>query len=235
MAIPVIGSLNGVTDAGWTDYAKGMEEAGAAAIELNVYMLPADIHTTSAEVEQRYLDILAKVRETVSIPVAMKLSPFFSATANMAERLVAAGADGLVLFNRLYQPDLDLDQLSVNPSLTYSSPAEIRLPLLWIAVLHGRLNTSLAATTGVDSHLQVVKYLLAGADAVQTTSALLRHGSRHLRVLREGLERWLEEREYPSVAKLKGAMSQRNVADPEAYERANYLQTLLSYHAPHAA
>ncbi|MGD2082329.1 MAG: dihydroorotate dehydrogenase-like protein [Chromatiales bacterium] len=235
MDIPVIGSLNGITDEGWTDYARSMEQAGAAALELNVYLLPADPQSTSDEVEQRYLDILGKVRSTVSIPIAMKLSPFFSATGHMAQRLLAGGANGLVLFNRLYQPDLDPDTMEVTPSLKLSSPEEMRLPLLWIGILYGRLSGSLAASTGVDSEREVVKYLMAGADAVQTTSALLRQGADHLATLRDGLARWMEQHGYESVGQMKGAMSQQNVADPEAYERANYLQTLWSYRAPHAA
>jgi dihydroorotate dehydrogenase (fumarate) len=228
-AVPIIASLNGITRTGWVDFARRIEEAGASALELNVYYIPADLSVTGREVEELYLEVLRQVRAAVRIPIAMKLSPFFSAPAEMARRLVSEGADGLALFNRFYQPDFDLETLEVAPTLHLSRPDEIRLPLLWIAILRGRLEASLAATTGVHSGDEVVKYLLAGADAVMTTSALLKHGPRHLETLVSGLRHWMERRNYASVEQMKGAMSQRNVADPAAFERANYIKTLESF------
>lgn len=227
--VPIIGSLNGVTKAGWTDYAREMVDAGAKAIELNIYHIPANISETGREVEQRYIDIVKAVRGSVRVPVAVKLSPFFSSMGEMARRLVEAGADGLVLFNRFYQPDFDLDELEVVPDMELSTPSEIRLPLLWIAVLHGRINASLAATRGVHSGIEVIKYLMAGADAVMTTSALLRNGVGHLTTLIDGMKIWMEKRGYESVAQMKGSMSQLKVADPAAFERANYIKVLQSY------
>ncbi|MFQ5690329.1 MAG: dihydroorotate dehydrogenase-like protein [Gemmatimonadota bacterium] len=227
--IPVLGSLNGITAEGWIDYATRMEEAGASGIELNIYYLPTESERSGAEVEQRYVDILTAVKEAVRIPVALKLNPYFSAMAHMAARLDEAGADALVLFNRFYQPDFDLESLEVVPSLVLSQPSEIRLPLLWIAVLYGRLRASLAASTGVHGGTEVVKYLLAGADVVMATSALLRHGVEHLATLRGELTEWMERREYESVSQLKGSMSQRSVADPTAFARANYIKVLEGF------
>jgi len=231
--IPIIASLNGITNTGWIEYARLMQEAGARGIELNIYYIPADLITSGREVEQRYIDIVKAVKAAVSIPVAVKLSPFFSAIGSMAKALDDAGADALVLFNRFYQPDFDLDKLEVAPNLQLSTPDEIRLPLLWIAVLHGKLRASLGATRGVHSPVEVVKYLMAGADAVMTTSALLKHGVDYLGTLREGLRTWMEMRRYGSVAQMKGSMSQRNVSDPTAFERANYIKTLESYKVEH--
>ena len=233
VAVPLIGSLNGMTDQGWTSFARLIAEAGAHAIELNVFSLPTDPAISARDVEQRTVDVVTAVRRTVAIPVAVKLSPFFSAPGELAMRLVAAGADGLALFNRFYQPDFDLERLEVEPSLELSKPNEIRLPLLWIALLHGRVRVSLAATTGVESATEVVKYLLAGADAVMTTSALLRHGVGHLRTLIAGLSEWLERHECDSVAQIRGSMSLRKVANPEAFERANYIRILQSYRSPY--
>ena len=230
--VPIIASLNGMTREGWVDFARKIEQAGASALELNVYYIPADLSATGRDVEELYLDVLREIRAAVDIPIAMKLSPFFSAPGEMARRLVSDGADGLVLFNRFYQPDFDLETLEVTPALQLSRPDEIRLPLLWIAILHGRLKTSLAASTGVHSGDEVVKYLLAGADAVMTTSALLKHGPRHLETLLNGLRQWMERRGYSSVEQMKGAMSQENVADPAAFERANYIKTLELFQAP---
>ncbi len=227
--VPIIASLNGVTNAGWIDYAKQMQQAGAHAIELNVYFIAADLDMSGRQVEERVLDILRAVKRAVSIPVAIKLSPFFSAFGNMARQLDEAGADALVLFNRFYQPDFDLDHLEVVPNLHLSTPHEVRLPLLWIAVLSGRIKASLAATTGVHSGVEVVKYLLAGADAVMSTSAVLEHGPAHLGLLVTELRTWLEARDYASVSQMKGAMSQRKVADPTAFERANYVKILETY------
>jgi Dihydroorotate dehydrogenase len=233
--IPVIASLNGVTNAGWVEYAKEMQGAGADAIELNIFYIPASISTSGREVEQRYEDVIRAVRGAVSIPIAVKLSPFFSSMGEMATRFVMAGANGLVLFNRFYQPDFDLDELEVVPDLELSSASEIRLPLLWIAVLRGRLNCSLAATRGVQTAVEVVKYVMAGADAVMTTSALLRNGTGHLTTLLKGFTDWMEKREYESVAQMKGSMSQQKVADPAAFERANYIKVLQSYKSPYIA
>jgi len=227
--IPVIGSLNGITNEGWVDTARMMQEAGASGIELNVYYIPANLYITGREVEQRYLDILKEVKNSISIPVALKLSPFFSAMGNMARQFDEAGADALVLFNRFYQPDFDLDKLDVKVNLELSTTSEIRLPLLWIAVLYGRINASLAATRGVHSHIEAIKYLMAGADAVMTTSALLRHGIDFLTTLVDGLRTWMEDREYESVRQMKGSMSQINCLDPGAYERANYIKIIESY------
>ncbi|HWA82246.1 MAG TPA: dihydroorotate dehydrogenase-like protein [Fimbriimonadaceae bacterium] len=230
--VPVIGSLNGVTELGWIEYAKDMVEAGAKAIELNIYFLPVDIGLTGAEVEEQYIHVVQAVRQAVKVPVTVKLSPFFSATANMAKRLVDAGASGLVLFNRFYQPDFDLDNRAVESKLDLSQPPEIRLPLLWISVLYGRLKCSLAATTGVESHVEALKYVLAGADAVYTTSSLLRHGEQQLGKIVQGFRDWMEQNEYESVAQMKGSMSQRNCAEPGAFVRANYIKVLQSFKNP---
>jgi dihydroorotate dehydrogenase (fumarate) len=227
--VPVVASLNGVTPTGWTGYARELAEAGADAIELNVFYIPADLGVTGREVEQRYEDIVREVSDAVPVPVAVKLSPFFSATGEMATRLAGAGARGLVLFNRFYQPDFDLARLDVAPTLELSTPGEIRLPLLWIAVLHGHVRASLAASTGVHSADEVVKYLLAGADVVMTTSALLHHGPEYLRTLVDGLATWLDDKGYASVAQVKGSMSRQHVADPKAFERANYMRVLQSW------
>ncbi|MFN8219537.1 MAG: dihydroorotate dehydrogenase-like protein [Fimbriimonadales bacterium] len=227
--IPIIGSLNGVTDTGWTEYARDMQEAGAEAIELNVYSIPADLSLTGRDVEEMVLDVAKAVSSSVDIPVAMKLSPFFSAFGDMAKRVCDTGIAGLVLFNRFYQPDFDLDKLEVVPSLELSTSAEMRLPLLWIALLYGRLPVSLAATTGVHTGADAVKYVMAGADAVMATSALLQHGASHLRTMLDGMKEWMERQGYDSVEQMRGSMSQAKVADPNAFERANYLKTLQSY------
>ncbi len=232
-AIPIIGSLNGITHEGWVDYARKIEQAGAKGLELNVYYIPADLDLSGREVEQRYLEVVRAIKKSVTIPIALKLSPFFSSPGHMARQLVDAGADALVLFNRFYQPDFDLEKLEVVPDLTLSHPSEIRLPLLWIAVLRGRIEASLAATTGVHSREEVIKYLMAGADAVMTTSALLKNGAGFLQTLVDGLSRWLEQGGYASVEQMKGSMSQQHVADPSAFERANYIKVLESYKNPY--
>ena len=229
LAIPVIGSLNGTTDHGWIAYAKAIEEAGANALELNIYFIPADISMTGTAVEERYLAIVRAVRAMVSIPVAVKVSPYFSSIGNMALALEQAGADGLVLFNRFYQPDIDLGQLKVLTDLKLSTPHEIRLALLWIAVLAGRARASLAATTGVSTADEVIKYLLVGADVVMTTSALLRHGVEHMATLLAGLEAWLSARGFGSLDDMRGIMSQEELQDPQAFERANYIAILQGY------
>jgi len=227
--IPIIGSINGISPEGWTDYARRIEAAGAAAIELNAYYIATDPAMSGAAVEDMYLEVVRTVKSAVRIPVAMKLSPFFSSTANMAKRLAEAGADGLVLFNRFYQPDFDLDEMEVLSDLNLSAPSEMRLPLRWIAILHGRVPCSLAATTGVHSGRDAAKYLLAGADAVMTCSALLKNGIGHMRVMRDELQSWMESKEYGSLEEMKGAMSQRAVANPAAFERANYIKILEEY------
>jgi len=229
--IPVMGSLNGITNEGWVDTARLMQDAGASGIELNAYYIPARLYTKGRDVEKRYLEILKAVKAAVSVPVAMKMSPFFSATGNMARQFDEVGADALVLFNRFYQPDMDLDEMEVVTDLKLSTPDEIRLPLLWIGVLHGRINASLAATTGVHSPVELIKYLLAGADVVMTTSGMLQQGIGFLTTLVDGLRDWMEAREYDSVAQLKGSMSQLNCLNPGAFERANYIKILENYKA----
>lgn len=227
--VPVIASLNGVTNEGWISYAKLIEEAGAKALELNIYFIPADLTMTGHAAEQRYLDILRSVRAAVSIPLAVKLSPYFSSVGNMALALQDAGADALVLFNRFYQPDLDLRRLQALTDLKLSEPNEIRLPLLWLAILAGRVKVSLAGSTGVASADEVAKYLMVGADVVMTASALLQHGPGHMATLLAGLENWLAASEFVSLEQVRGVMSQRKLKDPEALERANYIKILQGY------
>ncbi len=227
--IPVIASLNGITDHGWIEYAREIEAAGAAALELNIYFIPSDLTLTGRDVEARYLDILKAVKETVNIPVAVKIGPYFSAPGHMALQLDKVGADGLVLFNRFYEPDIDVSRLALVSDLALSNAYEIRLPLLWIGVLAGKVKASLAATSGVESGTEVVKYLLAGADVVMTTSALLRHGIGHMKVLLDQLENWLEARGISSPDRIRGRMSHAAVDDPTAFERANYIQVLQGY------
>ena len=227
--IPVIGSLNGTSNRGWVSYARQIEEAGAGGLELNIYIVPADPRIGGNEVEHGYLSILRAVKEAVTIPVAVKLSPYFSSMGHLATSLVEAGADGLVLFNRFYEPDIDLEQLALLPNLDLSTPAEIRLPLLWIGVLSGRIRASLAASTGVDSANEVIKYLLAGADIVMSTSALLRRGIAHMKALGDGLKDWLAARDLNTLDRIRGRLSQRNVADPTAFTRANYIRILQGY------
>ena len=229
LEIPVIGSLNGVTHSGWVDYAHDIESAGAQALELNIYFIPSNPAVSGGDVEQRYLDIVHAVTSAVNIPVAVKIGPYFSSPGNMAVKLVEVGAKGLVLFNRFYQPDIDPLKLSVETSLDLSHPYEMRLPLLWIGVLAGRINASLAATTGVESAEDVVKYLLAGADVVMTTSSLLRNGLSHMQALSSGLEDWLGSLGLNSPDDIRGKLSHGNMDNPEAYERANYIKTLQDF------
>ncbi len=233
--IPVIASLNGSTSEGWIDYARLMQEAGASAIELNVFYIPANIDVTGREVEERYVEIVKHVKSAVTVPVALKLSPFFSAFGNMARQLDEAGADALVLFNRFYQPDFDIDHLEVALSLELSAPTEIRLPLAWIAMLYGRLSASLAATRGVHSAAEIIKYVMAGADAVMTTSALLKNGIDYAGRLLRDVEEWMEAREYASIEQMKGSMSEQNVADPTAFKRGNYIKILEQYKSAYMA
>jgi dihydroorotate dehydrogenase (fumarate) len=227
--IPVIASLNGVSSGGWIDFARSMEQAGADALELNVYHLPTDPMRTGAQVEADYLALVREVRRHVAIPLAVKLPHFFSAIANVACELARAGANGLVLFNRFYQPDIDLEQLEVVPDLTLSSPAELRLRLRWVAILHGRVPADLAVTGGVHSADDVLKAAMAGAACAMMTSALLQRGVSHVGTVLTGLRRWMDEHEYESIRQMQGSMSQRRVADPAAFERANYLKVLRSY------
>jgi len=227
--VPVIASLNGTTSGGWVTYATRLVDAGADAIELNVYDVITDPQVTGLEVESRVLDLVGSVRAEVAVPVAVKIGPWFSALANMASKLADAGADGLVLFNRLYQPDIDLEVPSVRPRLMLSVPGNVRQSVAWIGILSGQVPLSLAASGGVDSAQDVVKLILAGADATMTTAALLRHGPEHVASLVTGLERWLDERGYESVEQAKGSVSFSKAAEPEAYQRANYYQTLHSW------
>jgi dihydroorotate dehydrogenase (fumarate) len=222
--IPVIGSLNGITPGGWVRYAGSMQNAGAAAIELNVYYLPGDPQIDGRQVEQRYLDVLARVKGAVEVPVAVKLSPFFSSIGEMAQRLDQAGADGLVLFNRFLQPDINCETLAPAPDVPLSTAAEIRLPLTWIALLHGRLRASLAATTGVEVATDVVKYVLAGADVVQSASALLRHGPAYAGVLLDGLRDWMLRKGFTTLDEVRGMLAVHD--DRSARERGDYVSAL---------
>jgi dihydroorotate dehydrogenase (fumarate) len=230
--IPVIASLNGSSAGGWTDYAKLIQKAGADALELNIYHIPTDPNQTAADVENQYLDILRAVKANVTIPVAVKLSPFFTNFANMAKRLSEGGADGLVLFNRFYQPDIDLETLEIRPNILLSTPMAMRVPLRWIALLHGRINASLAATSGVHRASDVLKTLMAGADVTMLCSALIRHGIRQIGTIERDLVAWLEEHEYESVQQLKGSLSQKNCPDPTAFERAQYMRAISNYYLP---
>lgn len=227
--IPVIASLNGVSKGGWMSYASRMEEAGADALELNIYYVAANPGMDSAAVEKMYLDNITSVKQSVQIPVSVKLSPYFSAFANMATKMEMAGADGLVLFNRFYQPDINLEILEVLPSLELSRSLEKRLPLRWIAILRPHLKCSLAANTGIHSAEDAIKMILAGADAVMMTSLLLQKGIDTLGILLKEMEEWMDEKGYTSVDEMRGAMSSASVAEPAAFERANYLKMLQSY------
>jgi dihydroorotate dehydrogenase (fumarate) len=227
--IPVIASLNGTTNEGWTEHARALEQAGAAAIELNVYSIPIDPAVSGSEIERRTLEIVRQVVTTVKIPVSIKLAPYFSAMAHMANELAGAGAKGLVLFNRFYAPDIDLATLRVKRSLPLSTAFELPLSLVWIALLSRRVKCSLAASRGVETHEQVIKYLLAGADVVMTTSALLRHGPEHLTTMREGLEQWLGENRYPSVDAIRGLKDATHVEHVDALLRAQYVAALTDY------
>jgi dihydroorotate dehydrogenase (fumarate) len=229
LQIPIIASLNGISTGGWIKYAKKMEEAGADALELNVYYIPTDPKLTGTEVESRYVEVLQAVKETVRIPVAIKLNPFFSALANVAHRLDEAGADGLVLFNRFYQPDINLETLEVIPNVILSTPHALRIPLRWIAILYRRVRASLAATSGIHTAEDVLKMLMAGADVTMMCSALLRHGPTHIKKVLDDMNRWMTEHEYVSVQQMKGSMSQKSIADPSAFERANYMKALQSF------
>jgi dihydroorotate dehydrogenase (fumarate) len=227
--IPVIASLNGSSTGGWTDYAKQIQQAGANALELNIYNIPTDMELAGAKVEQTYVDILKAVRAAVTIPVAVKLSPFFSNMANMAKRFDDAGANALVLFNRFYQPDIDLEELEVKPDILLSTPFAMRLPLTWVAILHGRIKADLAATSGIHSAEDVLKMLMAGANATLLCSSLLRYGIDRVRVIEKAMREWMEKHEYESVKQMQGSLSQIKCADPAAFERAQYMRALAGY------
>jgi dihydroorotate dehydrogenase (fumarate) len=227
--VPIIASLNGVSTGGWIKYAKNVEEAGADALELNIYYLPTDPNLTGAQVEQIYVNILQDVKKAVNIPVAMKLSPYFSSLANLAQQLTEAGASSLVLFNRFYQPDLDIENLEVVPHLLLSTSAELRLPLRWIAILYGRIEADLALTTGIHTVEDVLKGLMAGASVTMMASELLRNGTGRIGEVLIDMERWLTEYEYESIAQLQGSLSQINCSEPAAFERANYMRVLSSF------
>jgi len=231
LTIPVIASINGISPGGWVRYARHLADAGADAIELNLYDLVVDPHQTADAVERRYLEVVEEIRAEISVPLAVKLCPSFTALANFAGRLERAGADGLVLFNRLYQPDIDLETLEVKPHLVLSSSVESLLPLSWIAILRDTVadTTSLAATTGVHDGADALKLLLAGADVAMSTSALVRHGPEHIAVMLEWIEAWMVRREYAGVRQLRGSLSRHNVANPDVYQRVNYYQTLHSW------
>jgi dihydroorotate dehydrogenase (fumarate) len=227
--IPIIASLNGSTPGGWVRYAKDIEQAGADALELNIYWIPTDPSLSSIRIEDTYVDILRSVKEQVSIPVAVKLSPFFTNFANMARRLESVGADGLTLFNRFYQPDIDLESLEVTPNILLSTPMAMRVPLRWIAILRDQVRLSLAATSGIHRATDAIKMLMAGADVTMLCSAILRHGAKHITVVESEMRTWLEEHEYESVQQLQGSMSQKNCPDPAQFERAQYMRAIASY------
>ena len=227
--IPIIASLNGASLGGWTEFARQMEQAGADALELNIYYIPTAPELTTAQVEQTYLDILHAVKSAVQLPVALKLGPYFSNFANMAKQLDDAGADALVLFNRFYQPDFDLEALEVRTNILYSKPQALRLPLRWIAILYGRLHAQLAATSGVHSAIDVLKLLMAGADVTMVCSVLYERGIDYLQSIEQHLCEWMEHHEYESVAQMRGSLSQQHCPDPTAFERALYLRALQSF------
>jgi len=229
VSIPVIGSLNGISTGGWIDYARRIEGAGADALELNLYELATDLSLISSELEERHIQLVQDIRRKVKIPLAVKLSPFYTALPNFASRLVEAGADGLVLFNRFYQPDFDLEELEVVPNLVLSNSHELRLPLRWIAILFGRLQADFALTSGVHNGLDALKAIMAGASVTMLTSELLKNGVGRVSEILSEMVTWMVEREYESIDQMKGSMSQKSVAEPAAFERANYMKVLSSY------
>ena len=229
VSIPIIGSINGVTDGGWIEYAKLIEQAGADALELNVYYIPTDVNMTSDDIEQTYFDIVKDVRNQVKIPIAVKLSPFFTSIPNVAQRLEKIGVNGLVLFNRFYQPDINLESLNVEPGVILSNSDALRLPLRWIAILHKKVKADLAASTGVHTAEDVLKLTMAGANATMMCSALLRHGAKKIREVLTGVQQWMVEHEYASLNDMRGSMSHHSVADPSSFERANYMKALQTY------
>lgn len=227
--IPIIASLNGSTIGGWTAFAKQIAEAGADAIELNIYSIPTDFNQSGADIEASHVEILREVREVIQIPIALKVSPYYSNFANMARQFADAGANGLVLFNRFYQPDIDIEELVVRPNILLSTPQAMRLPMRWIAILYGRVELDFAATSGIQSGKDAIKLLMAGANVTEVCSALLRHGLNHLQILEADMRHWLEEHEYESVRQLQGSMSQRNCEDESAFERVQYMEGIQSY------
>jgi len=227
--VPIIASINGASMGGWTKFARLVQQAGADALELNIYNIPTDLNLSSVSIEQNYLNIVSAVKSQVSIPVAVKLSPFFTNFANMAKQFDDAGANGLVLFNRFYQPDIDLEDLEVKPNLLLSTPMAMRVPLRWIAILHGQLKASLAATSGIHRASDVLKMLMAGADATMLCSTLIRHGIEQIGVIERDLVAWMEEHDYQSVSQLKGSLSQSKCADPSSFERAQYMKAITHY------
>jgi len=229
LEIPVIASMNGITPGGWTSYAKKMEEAGASALELNVYYIPTDGTMAGLDVENRYSEVLKEVRGAVNIPIAMKLSPFFSSIPNVVQRLVSEGADGLVLFNRFYQPDIDLEELDVKPGVELSNSYTNRLPMRWIGILFGKIKASIGATSGVHTAEDVLKLTMVGADVTMMCSALLMHGPEYIGKVLKDLEHWMQEHEYESIEQMKGSLSHKSIANPSAYERANYMKALNRY------
>lgn len=228
-SIPIIGSLNGISAGGWTGYAAQIEQAGADALELNMYYIPTDPRMTGEEIEGRYVEIVSAIRGATSLPLAVKMNPYFSATANMAQKLVDAGANGLVLFNRFYQPDIDLETLEVAPHLVLSNSHEMRLPLRWLAILSGRIDADLGITSGIHTYEDVLKALLAGASVTMMASELLQNGPYRIAEILADVTHWLEENEYESVDQMRGSMSQRHVKEPSAFERANYMRVLQSW------
>ncbi|HZW39411.1 MAG TPA: dihydroorotate dehydrogenase-like protein [Ignavibacteriaceae bacterium] len=227
--IPVIASLNGSSLGGWTDYAKKLEQAGADAMELNIYKLATNLNETAEQIENNYVEIVKHVKAAVNIPVAVKLSPYFTSTANIAYKLDKTGVDGLVLFNRFYQPDIDLENLEVVPNVLLSTPMAARLPLRWIAILYNRINADLSATSGIYSEKDVIKMIMAGAKSVQMMSALLKFGVKHLTEVLTKMQYWMEINEYASISQMRGSMSYMNVPDPGLFERSNYMKVLHSY------
>ncbi len=227
--IPIIASLNGISVGGWIEYARLIEEAGADALELNIYYVPTNVELTGTEVEQNYLDVVKAVKENVNIPIAAKLSPFFSSIPNMAQRLADTGVDALVLFNRFYDADLDIENLEAVPSLTLSTSADLLLPLRWIAILYGQVPVDLALSSGVHTHEDVLKGLMAGAKVTMMASALLRHGIGHIRTVLEDMTHWMEEHEYESVRQMQGSLSMKHIPNPAALERANYMKVLHAW------
>jgi dihydroorotate dehydrogenase (fumarate) len=229
LSIPVIGSLNGVSRGGWTRYARYIQDAGADALELNLYYIPTDVNLTSQELENTYIDLVQSVREAITIPLAVKLSPFVTSLPNLAHRLVAAGANGLVLFNRFYQPDFDLEELEIVHNLELSTPADLRLPMRWIAILYGKIKADFALTSGVHSAQDVLKAMMAGAKVAMMASALLHNGAEIIPAILREMEWWIESHEYTSLQQMQGSMSQQAIAEPAAFERANYMKVLNSW------
>jgi dihydroorotate dehydrogenase (fumarate) len=230
LSIPVIGSLNGVSKGGWTTYARRIQEAGADALELNLYFISTDVNLTSSDIEDTQVELVAEVKSVITIPLAVKLSPFVTSLPSFAKRLVDAGADGIVLFNRFYQPDFDLDDLEIVHNLDLSTSAELRLPLRWISILSGKIDADFALTSGVHSHRDVLKAMMAGAKVAMMASTLLYNGEQYVGPLLSELENWMKEHEYESIRQMQGSMSQEAVAEPAAFERANYMKVLNSFH-----